>query len=179
MNKLTQTLLTGSAFCALMAAAPAVAQPKHPAMHVTALYAGHAVNKTKVHGVHDCRWNCSTYTYGIYSSKSADARNSNLYGTYYKWNSAPNGYYTLCSHPKQHVQIAKKSVYAKIDSGTETYSFGCPSGRVVFYGDVWTNKTGVSGDVDKFQSSLIGHWKGPNGQKYIGTMDFDVEVTIQ
>ena len=46
MNKLTQTLLAGAALSAWMSA-PALAQPKHPAMHVTAMYAGHAVDKTK------------------------------------------------------------------------------------------------------------------------------------
>jgi hypothetical protein len=152
-----------------------MAQPTHPAMHVTALYAGHAVNKTKFHK--PCSVHCD-YTYRIYSSKPADAHKSDLYGTYYKWNSAPDGYYTICSNPKQKVKTPKKTVYGSTKADTESYSFGCPSGLTVFHGDAWTNKTGVAGDVDKFQSSLTGHFKGPSG-KYKGTMGFDVSVTIE
>ncbi|HEX3945584.1 MAG TPA: hypothetical protein VHW69_16015, partial [Rhizomicrobium sp.] len=157
MNKLTQTLLTGSALCGLVTA-PAVAQPTHPAMHVMALHAGHAVNKTKFHipGRQHV-----TYTFGVYTEKTANARKTDLLGTFYRWNDTTGGHYTtVCSRPKQHLKVPKNSIYARVDPGTETYSFGCPSGPTVFYGDVWTNKTGVPGDVDTFRSSLLGRPSG-------------------
>ncbi len=173
MTKLTQTLLGGSALCALMAA-PATAQPKHPAMRVTALHAGHAVNKTKLH---DNRCGSCTYTFGVYTSQPADAHRQDLYGTFYKLNGTVSGNFTFCSKPKQHVKVPKRSVYARVEPGTETYSFGCPSGQTVFYGDVWTNKTGVPGNADTFVSSLIGKIKY-EGQKYRIQMDLNVKVTI-
>jgi hypothetical protein len=174
MNKLTQTLLTGAALCAL-GAAPAIARPTHPAMHVTALHAGHVVNKTKLHvpGAQHV-----TYTYGVYSSASASSVDQDLWGTYYKWIITVSGYMTLCSNPKQKVKTPKKTVYGSTKADTETYSFGCPSGPTVLYGDSWTNKTGVHGNVDKFRSSLIGHWKGADGAKYKGTLNLDVQVSI-
>ncbi|HEX3945621.1 MAG TPA: hypothetical protein VHW69_16200 [Rhizomicrobium sp.] len=144
-------------------------------MHVTALYAGHAVNKTKLHDLSDCRHSC--YTYNIYSSASASSVDQDIFGTYYKWNSAPNGYWTFCSNPKQKVKTPKKTVYGSTKADTESYSFGCPSGLTVFHGDAWTNKKGVAGNVDKFDSYLIGHLKGPSA-KYKGVMHFYVEVTI-
>jgi hypothetical protein len=173
-------LLTGAALCAL-GAAPAMAQPTHPATHITALHAGHVVNKTNLHDLLGCGRRCSqTYKYGVYTSQPADAPpKTHLYGTYYRWNSAPNGYYTLCSNPKQHIQVGKKSVYAKINKGIETYSYGCPSGPTVFYGDRWTNGTGVTGDVDTFNSLLIGRFKGPSGEEYKGSLKLDVYVSIE
>jgi hypothetical protein len=173
MNKLTQTLLTGSALCALMAA-PAMAQPTHPAMHVMALHAGHVVNKTKLPRPWDCGRHTCYYSYGIYTSQPADAHKADLDRTYYKWTT----YDTFCSNPKQKVKVAKKSIYARIDAGTKTYSFGCPS-PLVFYGDRWTNKTGLPGNVDTFRSTLIGHWKLPNGVKQRGEIRLEVNVTIQ
>jgi hypothetical protein len=174
MNKLTQTLLTGSALCALMAA-PAMAEPKHPAMHVMALHAGHAVNKTKFHIPAKQHL---TYTYGVYSSASASSVDQDLYGTYYRWQNFPNGYLTFtCTPPKQRLKVPKKSIYATIAADTKTYSFGCPS-PTVFYGDAWTNKTGVPGDVDTFRSTLIGKaLQGPQ-YRYKGTLNLDVQVSI-
>ncbi|HEX3944347.1 MAG TPA: hypothetical protein VHW69_09695 [Rhizomicrobium sp.] len=178
MNKLTQTLLTGSALCAL-GVAPANAQPMHPAMHVTALHAGHVINKTTLPRAGDCNIHRDTcyYTASIYTSKPADARKSDLYGTYYRWDGTVSGMNTLCSHLRQHIKVPRRSVYAKIDKGTETYSYGCPSGPTVFYGDRWTNITGVPGDVDTFRSSLIAHWKH-GYRKFKGTFYFDVNVSI-
>jgi hypothetical protein len=178
VNRLTQTLLTGAALCGLMVA-PAIAQPTHPAMRFTALHAGRQVNKTNLHAPYHCKYSCDYYI-SVYTSKAADAPpKSDLYLTYYKWNSAPDGYFTLCSNPKQKLNVPKKSIYAKIDADTETYSLGCPSGPTVFHGDAWTNKTGVPGNIDTFKSFLIGKFKGPGGEKYKGSINLDVEVTIE
>ncbi|HEX3878895.1 MAG TPA: hypothetical protein VHW24_18035 [Bryobacteraceae bacterium] len=173
MNNLSKTLLGGVAVTAL-AAGSAVAAPSHPAMHVTALHAGHAVNKTKFHipGKQHI-----TYTYNIYSSDSASSVDQDIFGTYYKWNSAPNGVYTLCSNPKQKVKTPKKTVYGSTKADTESYSFGCPSGLTVFHGDAWTNKTGVAGNTDTWHSALKGSFQGPSA-KYKGTINFNVSVNI-
>jgi hypothetical protein len=58
-----------------------MAQPTHPAMHVTALHAGHVVNKTKVYDPGRCGARCSTYTFGVYSSASASSVDQDIYGT--------------------------------------------------------------------------------------------------
>jgi hypothetical protein len=174
MNNLTKTLL-GSVALAALATAPAMAMPKHPAMHVTALHAGKQTNKT--HNIVPGATHV-TYTFGVYSSASASSNKQNIFGTYYKWNSAPNGTYTLCSDPKQKLKVPKKSVYGKLNGSTETYSFGCPSGQTVFRGDQWTNKKGNSGDVDTWVSTLLGTFKGPSGGKYKGTLNLDVTLNI-
>jgi hypothetical protein len=100
-----------------------------------------------------------------------------IFGTYYKWNSAPNGVYTLCSNPKQKVKTPKKTVYGSTKADTESYSFGCPSGLTVFHGDAWTNKTGVAGNTDTWHSALKGSFQGPSA-KYKGTINFNVSVNI-
>ncbi|HEX3944346.1 MAG TPA: hypothetical protein VHW69_09690 [Rhizomicrobium sp.] len=110
MNRLTQTLLTGAALCAL-GAAPAIAQPTHPAMHVTALHAGHVVNKTKFHNPAHQHL---TYTYGIYSTMHpVRDKKVPIEGSFFKWNSSN----TLCSNPKQKVKFdSKKTQYGKLSA---------------------------------------------------------------
>ncbi len=172
MNKLTRTLLSGVALSALTAS-PGMAQQQHRALRVTALHAGHTVNKTErpcpPHVQH-----CD-YTTGVYSYQPANAPpKTHLIYTYYKWNSSG----TLCSTPKEKIKAPKKSIYAKIGTATETYSLGCPSGPTTFYGDTWSNKTGVAGETDTFQSKLIGIFK-ISGNRYKGVMDLNVDVFIQ
>ncbi len=174
MNELDRTLLSSAAAGALMAA-PAMAQSAHPAFRITALHEGHMVNKTKKQTNGTCHRDCSTTTFGVYSYQPANApKKTHLIYTYYRWNSS----FTLCSKPKQHVIAPKKSIYAKIGTATETYSEGCPSGPTVFYGDTWTNKTGVAGETDTFLSKLVGHYK-VNGNKYKGTLPLAVSVFIE
>jgi hypothetical protein len=171
MNKLNKTLLGGAALCAL-ATVPANAAPHFA---VTALHAGNVVNKTKIQI--PSRTDI-TYTFGVYSSQSAASVNQNIYGTFYKWNSAHSGVYTICSNPKQKLKTPKKTVYGHTVKGTESYSFGCASGLTVFHGDVWTNRTGVAGNVDTWRSTLIGKFIGASGGKYKGTLNLDVSLTI-
>jgi len=122
-----------------------------------------------------CHRDCSTYSVGVYSYQPASAPpKTHLIYTYYKWNSS----FTLCSSPKQKVRAPKKSIYARIGTATETYSLGCPSGPTTFYGDTWSNKTGVAGETDTFQSKLIGHFKN-SSNKYKGELVLDVSVIIQ
>jgi hypothetical protein len=170
MNNLTKTLLGGVALTAL-AAVPANAA-KHPAMHVTALHAGKAVNKTKMHVPGRQHL---TYTFGVYSYQPASAPPAqHIFGTYYKWNSSGN----LCTAPKEKNKVPKKSIYGKLGTATETYSEGCSNGPTVFYGDTWTNKTGVAGNIDQWRGVLTGKFQ--NGStKYKGTLNLDVRLTIE
>lgn len=169
MNNLTKTLLGGVAIAAL-AAAPASA--KLHGMHVTAMHAGHAVNKSKMHNQGATKL---TYTFFVYSYQPANAAaKTHLGGTFYKWNSSGD----ICSSPKMSIKAPKKSVYAKIGTAAQTYSIGCTNGPTTFIGDLWTNKTGVAGNVDTFVSTLKGKFK--NGStKYKGTLNLDVSVTIE
>jgi hypothetical protein len=170
MNNLTTTLLGGVALAAL-AIAPATAGSHHALLHVSAMHAGHAVNKSKIHNQGATH---VVYTFSVYSTQAASAPpKTHLIFTYYKWNS--NG--TTCSAPKMKIKAPKKSVYAKIGTASETYSLGCSSGPTVYLGDTWTNKTGVAGNTDSFVSTLDG--KFSNGStKYKGTLNLDVSVAI-
>jgi hypothetical protein len=176
MNKLTQTLLTGTALCALVAA-PVMAQPTHPAMRVTALHAGHVVNKTTFHSPGRQH---VTYTFGGYTSIQAVLdKKVPVPGSFYKWNSTVSGSYTLCSTPKEKVKFdPKKTLYGKLSVATETYSFGCPSGPATFYGaDYKLTTAGGFGQTDHFVISEIG-WFQANGNKYKGTLNLDLSATI-
>lgn len=62
MNSITKTLLGGAALCAL-ATAPATAEDTS-AFPVTAVHAGHVVNKTRVHTPGRTHL---TYTFGVYT----------------------------------------------------------------------------------------------------------------
>ena len=172
MNNLTKTLLGGVAL-SVLAAVPAVAQVQIPAMRVTALHAGHVVKKTNLHN--PCSAPHCDYTFSVYSYQPASApKKTHLIYTYYKWNSNS----TLCSDPKEKIKAPKKSIYAKIGTATETYSLGCPSGPTVFYGDTWSNKTGVAGETDYFVSTLTGKFQN-NGIKYKGVLPINVYVVIE
>jgi hypothetical protein len=170
MNNITKTLLGGAAVCAL-ATAPAMAG-NVPAFHVTALHAGHAVNKTKIYQPGRTHL---TYTYGVSSYVPASDLGTavNLIYTYYKWNSNAS----LCTQPKMKVKVPKKSTYAKLGHNTESYSEGCGS-PTIFYGDTYDLKNAAGeGNVDSFQSDLIG--KFSNGStKYLGNLYLDVNVSI-
>ena len=170
MDKLTEALLGGVAISAL-AVAPAVVQQKHPGFHFTALHGGRVVNKTKMpnHGATHI-----TYTFGIYSYQPANAPpKTHLIGTFYRFES-----YNFCALVKEKIKAPKKSIYARLGTATETYSFGCSNGPTTFLGDTWTNKTGKSGDTDFFVSKLISTFKN-NGTKYKATMNLDVGVIIE
>ena len=174
MNNLTKTLLGGVALTALAAVPANAAKHSHPAFTVTALHAGHAVNKTKMHVPSRAH---VTYTFGVSTSVSAANAGTavKLAGTYYKFNS----YSTLCSRPAQKVKVSpKKTALARVGTSTETYSFGCASGPTVFYGDTYTlNNGATSGETDSFVSTLTAKFMNSTG-KYKGTLNLDVNVTV-
>lgn len=171
MNKLAKTLLGGVALSAL-ATVPAVAED-HPALHYSALHGGRVVNKTKLQN-NQCGRDC--YTFTIYTSVPASDLHKTvpLVGTYYKWNSNS----TFCSNPRQKLKAPKKSIYAKVRAATLTYSEGCPSGPLTFYGETYklTDPSG-EGKTDTFSADLIGRFKSDHGT-YKGTLHFVVEVAI-
>ena len=172
MNNITKTLLGGVAFAAL-AAAPAVAAPKHPAFHVTAAHVGgKVVNKSKVnnHGAQHI-----VYTFGVYTYQSASNHSPvNLAYTFYKWNS----YSSFCTTPKMKMKVTKKTTYGKAKAGTETYSEGCPSGPTVFHGVVYTNVSGTSGQTDTALSDLKGKFKNSRG-KYKGDLNIVSSIFLE
>jgi hypothetical protein len=177
MNSITKTLLGGVAFGAL-ATAPAIAGGINvPPFHVTALYAGKAVNKTKVHNPpHQCRYStCITDSVSTYVPASDLDKKVNLIYTFYKFDSNS----TLCSQPREKIKVVpKKTQYAKVGAATATYSEGCASGPTTFYGDNYklTNPAG-EGQTDSFVSTLIGKIKY-NGRTYMERLNLDVSVKI-
>ena len=175
MSKLTQSLLGSTAAGALLVT-PAIAQPTHPGFHPVALHAGHAVNKTKLLNQGATHL---TYTFGVYSEQPASApKKTHLIYTYYQWVTSWSDSFT-CTPLKTRIKAPKRSIYAKIGTATETYSFGCTNGvQPVFYGDTWTNKTGTSGETDRFVSTLAAKFTS-SGKKYKGTLNLDVSVFIE
>ena len=177
MNAITQSLLASAALVALATAPTLAGSP--PPFRITALHAGHVVNKTRIrpHQGHQTSYTFGAYTYVPASDLGIRVK---LPATYYKWNSAPNGYFTLCSKPKQWIRLTtKKTIYARIGKSTETYSYGCPSGSTVFYGDTYRLQK-ASGEVqyDSFISELLGKFRGPGGEMYKGDLVLHVYVTI-
>ena len=176
MNAITQALLAGAALGALMTA-PAMARPAGPAMPVTALYMGHAVNKTRFHNPGRQHL---TYTFEFYTTLKAELdKKVPIRGVFYKWNSTVSGNYTLCSNPRQKIKFdPKKTRYGKLSVTTETYSYGCPSGPTTFYGADYklTNADGF-GQTDYFVISDIG-WFKARGNKYKGTLNMDITANI-
>jgi hypothetical protein len=168
VNKLTKTLLSGAAI-SVLTAVPVVAS-NAPILHLMALHGGRVVNKTKMPNRGATH---VTYTFAYYSSQSANAPpKAHLVSTFYAFSSTD-----ICNLSKQRLEVPKKSIYAKIGKGTETYSLGCPNGPTTFFGDTWTNKTGKSGDTDFFVSKRIGKFE-KNGTKYKETLNMDVTVFI-
>lgn len=171
MNNLTKTLLGGAALSAL-AAAPALAHHA-PQFHIQALHAGKRVNKTKIHNQRALH---ITYTLGIYTAIPAAVHKAvPLVLTFYKWNTYSDA--ALCTEPKQKIKAQRKSLYGKVRTATETYSFGNDC-SYVFYGDTYTliDPSGA-GQTDSFVSTLYGRFKTWNGA-YRGKLILDVSVAI-
>ena len=163
MNLLTKSLLGGAALCAL-ATAPAIAANLHPAMHVTALHAGKAVNKTVIHNQSRTHL---TYTFGVYTYVSASNAGTavKLAATYYTWNS--NG--TLCSSPKEQIKVPKKTKLAKLGHSTETVFWkAAPRRPDRVHWRHLQPQCAEHGRTDHFTSTLIGKFNNGSAQ-YKGT----------
>ena len=174
MDKLTKTLLGGVAL-SLLATAPATAQQKHPGFSVSALYAGRAVKKTKLHNQVWCRGSSCTISFTTNVHESDLHKTGPLTHTFYKVNSNE----TICSNPRQRLKAPKKSEYGKVHAATETYSLGCSNDPIVFYGDTYKlTDSSAKGKVDSFTSILKGEYMN-NGMKYKGSLNMDVYVFIK
>ncbi len=165
-------LLTGAALCSL-SLAPALAASA-PHVHVTALHAG-AVKKS---AMKQAAPGAVTYTFSVstsVSTASAYKNKTKLAGTFYKFNSNSS----LCTQPKEKVKLmTKKTKYAKLSTGTETYSEGCSSGPTTFYGDIYDLQTkSAAGKTDTFASTLTAHFKNSSGKEK-GKLTLDVNVAI-
>jgi hypothetical protein len=174
MNNLTRALLGSAALCALTNT-PAAAQAHQPNIHVTALHAGRSVNKTKRYHckAHSHTSSCRLYVYTDVSASDYRKRVW-LAMTYYKFNNSS----MLCSSPETEIKAYKKSTYGRIRTGTETYSFGCPSGPTKFYGDIYELKDPSGfGQTDNFESLMTGTVH-VHGGTYKDRLILDVLVSI-
>lgn len=162
MNNVTKTLLAGAAIGAL-ATAPAMAG-NAPHFSVTAAHVGNQVIKSTIRTP-----SRQALTYNIYISSSVSGSvgtSTNLFQTYYKWNSN----LSICTVPFMKLVGPKRTTYGKINHNTETYSLGCASGPTVFHGDNYTlKKASGDGQTDTFLSDLKGKFN--NGSvKYKGNL---------
>ncbi|HEY6578371.1 MAG TPA: hypothetical protein VIY09_03545 [Rhizomicrobium sp.] len=171
MNKITQTLLGGAAFCAL-ATAPAMAAD---APVVAALHSGHqTVLKTNMH---KAKPGNLTTTIAISSTDTAGLKQvQKLAYTYYTY--YDSGSFCNSSEKQKETLQSRKTQYAKLGTSTETYSGYCSTAPTVFYGDTYelVKKSG-EGKVDSFVSALVGKKIHYDGGIYNITQNEDVSVT--
>jgi hypothetical protein len=167
-------LLAGASVCALgMSSAFAASAPN---VHVTALRPGHAMVKTAMHRSPGAT---QTATYAVYTSVSVSSdymKKTNLLGTFYTLNDSSS----VCTPAaKQKVKLStKKTVYAKLSTGSVTYSEGCPSGPTVFRGTVYDLQSKkAKGKTDTFTDTLSAKVKS-QGEKYKFNLVLDVSVAI-
>jgi hypothetical protein len=174
MNKITQTLLGGAAFCAL-ATAPAMAAGA-PSIHVAAAHPGHqtvlktSMQKGKIAHI--------TSTIAVSTSDTAGLNKvEKLAATYYTF--YDSGSFCNSTEKQKQVLQSKKTKYAKLGTSTETYSGYCSTAPTVFYGDTYelTNKKG-EGKSDSFVSTLTGKKIHYNGGLYDIDVNLDVSVAI-
>ncbi|MGH6890464.1 MAG: hypothetical protein ACREHF_14950 [Rhizomicrobium sp.] len=176
MNKITQTLLGGAAFCAL-ATAPAMAAGA-PDVHVVAAHPGHqTVVKTSMNNVGGIKHLTSTIAIST-SVPASDRRHvvklASTYYTYYD-----SGSFCNSTEKQKQVLKSKKTKYAKLGTSTETYSGYCSTAPTVFYGDTYDlKKKSGEGKVDTFVSTLTGKKIHYNGNIYDIDTNMDVSVSI-
>jgi len=175
MNKITQTLLGGAAFCAL-ATAPAMAAGA-PSIHAAALHPGHqTVLKTSMQKgpIGHINSTIAVSTAVTASDLKQAVKLAATYYTYYDSGSFCN------SSEKQKVKLqSKKTMYAKLGTSTETYSGYCSTAPTVFYGDTYElKKKSGEGKTDTFVSTLVGKRIHYNGGLYDIDLNLDVSVAI-
>ena len=155
-----RVLLVGVSLHAIGAGA---AYAKSTPVLVAQMHPGRAVVKTALHSQKPTN-NTYTYTLSTTVSTSADyKKKTKLAHTYYTFLNSG----TFCNPPKETVKLStRKTKYAKVSKGTESYSEGCGT-PTKFYGDVYDlqTKKGV-GSTDQFPSILIGRNIHYDGQIY-------------
>ena len=177
MNKITQTLLGGAALCAL-ATAPAMAGDV-PDLHVFALHPGHAkfVSKTSLHKGIGHETSCSSLSITTAVPASDFRSVVKLADTYYSYYDSGS----FCnSSEKQKVKLStRKTQYAKLGTGTDTFSGYCSTADTVFYGDTYELKSkSGEGKTDHFVSTLVGKHIHYNGGVYNINTPMNIYVSI-
>jgi hypothetical protein len=164
-------LMAGAALCTVCAA-PAFAKSA-PKIAVVALHQGsRTVIKTPMHSTGDSKITSSGTIYTYVSAADYKVKTP-LVETYYTYLS--NSSICNAGNGKTYVKLStKKTKYAKLSTGTETYSEGCGY-PTVFYGDIYDLTTKKPKD-DTFVSSLIGKKIHYDGGKYNITVNFTIEV---
>jgi hypothetical protein len=174
MNRLAKSLLGGVAFGALVGT-PAFALQQASGPHIKALHGGRVVNKTKMPNRGATHL---TYTFGIYSYISfaqAYRQKVHVQGTFYVFSTG-----SVCDTDRKHFKIKqKKTEYGRASVGTETYSFGCPSGPTTIYGmDYKITDSNAQGKTDHAVGTLKTRFTR-SGTKYIGNLNLDVSLAIE
>ncbi len=165
----------GAALCALRMA-PAVASPA-PHIIAVAAHPGEVHVKTSLHAEKPTT-SCSTISISTgVSTSSAYKVKTPLSGTYYTFFDSGS----FCnSSEHQRVKLAvRKTSYAKLSPGTETYTGYCSTAPTVFYGDVYDLRTKkAQGKKDTFTSTLVGKHIHYNGGLYDLSIVINVVVKI-
>ena len=166
-------LLAGAALCTI-SIAPALASSA-PKVAIAAARTGGVV-KTAMHAK---TASALTYTFSVYTGVSVSTAykvKTNLGATFYTWLSNDS----LCQQPakeKLSFPSGKKTTYAKLSAGVETYSEGCGA-PTKFYGTVYyLDKRHAANQTDTFQSDLKAKFKN-GGAKYDGSLFIDGTVAI-
>jgi hypothetical protein len=156
--------------------APALASSA-PYVFVAAAHPGNVHVKTALH-VESPTHSCSTLVVSTSVSTSADYKKKTpLVDTYYTFYDSGS----FCnSSEKQKIKLAvKKTAYAKLSAGTETFTGYCSTAPTVFYGDVYDLQTKkAKGKTDTFKSTLVGKDIHYNHGLYNIDVVLDVIVAI-
>jgi hypothetical protein len=166
-------LLAGASLCTICAGA---AFAKSTPVLVAQIHGGQGVVKTSMHSNAPANLTSSISVATGVSTSADFKKKTNLAATFYTF--LHSG--TFCNPPKQKVKLStKKTKYAKLSTGVESYSEGCGTPSQ-FFGDVYdlTSKKGKN-KTDKFTSALIGkdvHFGGTTYKK--GTLNLKVSVAI-
>ena len=167
-------LLAGVSLCTICTGAAFAKSDTH--VLVAQMHPGHAMVKTQLHQTPGAGLT-STQAVSTGVSISSDyMKKTMLAATYYTFLNSG----TFCNEPKEKVKLSvKKTVYATLSTGKETYSEGCstPSN---FYGDVYDLQTKKAANkTDTFTSSLDGKKVHFNGMVYKkAKLVLDVSVLI-
>jgi hypothetical protein len=166
MNNIIQTLLGGTALCAL-ATAPAMAGDI-PDFHVFELHPGHAklVSKT---GMHTGAREHISSTISISTSIPAELG---------KTEKLPFTLATYCGSKLGKFKVTKKATYGHVGVFTSTVSTGCIGGQEVYFGNTYKlTKPDGEGKTDTFSDSLTDKFTY-NGVKYNALINLNVQLSI-
>jgi hypothetical protein len=173
MNNLNKTLLSGVALYALTSV-PAVADG-FGQFHITLLHGGRVLNKTKMHTSGATRVTSTFSAFSYIAFSDYFGHKKPLRGSFFKYNNSGD----ICSNPPQTVKVEpKKTLYGKASTYTTTYSENCAA-PVTFYGAAYKitdpNAKGNTDFVHVIDKATFYN----DGKKYKGTLNMDINVTIE